>query len=386
MDALPLPAAARLDRFRQLAEELRAARDGDRVRDWAIGWPGEGHIERQVRAMAEVPRTLAGAETVLAALHGFDSWKAFARHLEDLADPSSLTARFEAAADAVVGGEIDALAALLREDPSLARATSNRRSRATLLHYVAANGVEDFRQKTPGNIVAIARLLLDAGAEVDAPNADYGGGGTALGLVATSVHPEEAGVQIALLELLAAAGASLEGLPDSWRPMDAAVANGCPEAAVWLADRGARVTLIAAAALGRLDDVARAVDGAPRAELEQAFVLACGYGRTACAELLLGRAIDLAAGQARGALHLAAEWGHLEVVRLLLARGAPVDAPSRSGHTALDAAIRAALRRGDPTAYLPIIDSLIAAGARVDDGRTTGVAAIDERLRGAVSR
>ncbi len=54
-----------------------------------------------------------------------------------------------------------------------------------------------------------------------APNGDYGGGGTALGLVATSIHPEEAGVQFALMDLLASAGADLEGQPDGWRPIDA---------------------------------------------------------------------------------------------------------------------------------------------------------------------
>ena len=46
---------------------------------------------------------------------------------------------------------------------------------ATLLHYVGANGVEGYRQQSPPNAVAIARLLLDAGAEVDAFAGMYGG-------------------------------------------------------------------------------------------------------------------------------------------------------------------------------------------------------------------
>ena len=53
------------------------------------------------------------------------------------------------------------------------------------------------------------------------------------------------------------------------------------------ADRREAVTLIAAAALGRADDVARELPAAPPAEIEEAFVLACGYGRTAVAELFL---------------------------------------------------------------------------------------------------
>ena len=43
-----------------------------------------------------------------------------------------------------------------------------RSHRATLLHYVGANGVEDYRQRSPQNAVAVAEALLAAGAEVDA--------------------------------------------------------------------------------------------------------------------------------------------------------------------------------------------------------------------------
>src|SRR5688572_24815212 len=139
--------------------------------------------------------------------------------------------RFEAAADAVVDGDVAKLRALLDEDPALIRATSTRRHHSTLLHYVSANGIEDFRQRTPKNIVDVARLLIDAGAEIDAPNDDYGGRGTTLGLVATSAHPRIAGVQIALMELLVGAGANIDGLAGGWSPIDAALANGCPEAA-----------------------------------------------------------------------------------------------------------------------------------------------------------
>jgi hypothetical protein len=337
MDALPLPAAPDLELYRRLADRLQQAREDGRVRQWASGWLAElaallgsdpaslldrdlerasAHIDRLVGAMS------AAGPDALAQLHGFASWQRFARHLEELADPSSRTARFEAAADAVVSGDQAALAALLQADPGLVRARSNRRSQATLLHYVAANGVEDFRQKTPANIVDIARVLLAAGAEVDAANGDYGGDGTTLGLVATSIHPQEAGVQLALMDLLASAGASLEGLPGgSWRPMDAAVANGCPEAATWLADHGARVTIIAAAALGRAGDVERELASAPPAEIEQAFVLACGYGQTRVAELMLDRGFQPGPDTGASALRMAAEWKHDDTVDMLRARG-----------------------------------------------------------------
>ena len=45
---------------------------------------------------------------------------------------------------------------------------------ATLLHYVAANGIENYRQKTPPNIVELTKLLLDSGAAVNAIADLYG--------------------------------------------------------------------------------------------------------------------------------------------------------------------------------------------------------------------
>ena len=100
---------------------------------------------------------------------------------------------FEAAVDAILSGDSARLKKLLRENPELVRARSTREHRSTLLHYVSANGVEDFRQKTPKNIVEITKLLLEAGADVNAESDAYGGRSTALGLTATSCHPDAAG-------------------------------------------------------------------------------------------------------------------------------------------------------------------------------------------------
>jgi hypothetical protein len=115
---------------------------------------------------------------------------------------------------------------LLRENPNLIRAHSTRRHHATLLHYVSANGIEGYRQKTPNNIVPIAELLLQSGADVNA-SADLYGGSTTLALVATSLHPERAGVQGALLQLLLDHGAIVD-FPDqpAGQLVDACLANG----------------------------------------------------------------------------------------------------------------------------------------------------------------
>ena len=53
---------------------------------------------------------------------------------------------FETAADAVIEGRLTELQTLLRDQPLLATARSRREHHATLLHYVAANGVEQYRR------------------------------------------------------------------------------------------------------------------------------------------------------------------------------------------------------------------------------------------------
>jgi ankyrin repeat protein len=96
---------------------------------------------------------------------------------------------FERAADAVVQGDLFTLRSLLRGHPELAHERSQREHAATLLHYVSANGVEDERQRTPANVVEVATLLLDAGAEPDAVSND---GWTTLAWLVSSVHPARA--------------------------------------------------------------------------------------------------------------------------------------------------------------------------------------------------
>ena len=184
--------------------------------------------------------------------------------------------RFESAADAVVAGDVAALDRLLVAQPDLIRARSTRAHRATLLHYVGANGVEDDRQRAPPNAVEVADLLLAAGSEVDAVASMYGED-TTLELVATSIHPARAGVLVPLLETLLDAGASIDGVRGD-SVVGGALANGRPQAAEFLAGRGARLDLEGAAGLGRIDLVERSFDeegnltgAATRTQLEAGF-------------------------------------------------------------------------------------------------------------------
>ena len=133
------------------------------------------------------------ARSIIVQNHCFEDWGQFASYAAALKDGRSAVARFERAVDAIVGGEARTLEKILREDPNLIRVRSTRKHHLMLLHYIGANGVEGYRQRTPKNAVQIAEMLFKAGAEVDAIADMYGVGCTTLGLVATSIHPTMAG-------------------------------------------------------------------------------------------------------------------------------------------------------------------------------------------------
>lgn len=415
--ALPLPPRPNLEQYKKLAKDLIKACKSDNpqaLRAWASEWlhrlvdlqsPAitselRASIEGQVDLLAEFARNkpadaLADAQFVIARAHGFKSWPRFAQHIEALTSASSSVSRFEAAADAIVSGDVATLQRLLREDPELIRARSTREHRATLLHYVGANGFEDYRQKSPRNAVEVARILLDAGAEVDALTAGAMGPGTPLGLVATSIHPQQAGVQIALLETLLDYGASVDGAPGGWNPLLAALHNGRPRAAEFLAQRGARMGLEGAAGVGRLDAVERLFneDGslkapATKAQMEHGFLWACEYGRSSVAEFLLEKGVDLRAQGNTGltGLHWAVVGGQLDTIKLLLERGAPLEAMNVYGGTALGQALWSFLNSDPGIDYVPILEVLLNAGAEIEPGSLAWLARQEGRASAAKAR
>ena len=406
-DVLSLPPRPNIEQYRKLAKDFQiACKSGDAaaVREWAAGWVetlarlrGDAmkaevrseigrdteRVERQWRRVyasdARAARcTLADAQFFVARCHGFASWPKFVKHLDALTRADSTIAQFESAVDAIVAGHIRTLEKLLRDNPELVRMRSTREHRSTLLHYVSANGVEDFRQKTPKNIIEVTKLLLDAGADVNAESEAYGGGSTTLGLTATSYHPEAAGVQLGLMDLLIRSGATID------RPGSSAVndclRNGRGEAAKFFADRGARLDLEGAAGVGRLDIVSSFFkdDGtlkppATAKQMTDGFAWACEFGRTNVVDFLLqsGMKIDTRLPhKGQTGLHWAAFGGHADTVRLLLARGASAVAKDESFEgTPLDWALygwgsphNTADRR-----YYEVVALLARSGARLDD-------------------
>lgn len=421
-DALPLPRRPNLERYRELAKELvKACKSGDTaaVREWAEKWVNmlarksgvtfnrgvevvAARWTRQVEAF--VQRTLMREETrcrlgdaqlVIARCHGFASWSRFSTYLKAVGQKSSAVARFESAADAIVEGKLTTLKRLIRNDPALVHARSAREHSAMLLHYVAANGVEGYRQKTPTNIVAIADVLLKAGAEVDAEADVYGGGATALGLVATSIHPYRAGVQNELIDLLLDHGAEIDHRTSAGNRQSSvlgALANGRREAAEHLAERGARLGLEAAAGVGRLDVVKRFFNHnstrkrkpkISHKRVQSAFLCACGWGRNQVVEFLLEQGGDLndGGGEGQTPLHCAVITGQLETVRLLLKFNPPLEATNIYGGTVLGQTLWSAAHGGEPKLFSKIIKTLIAAGAKVPARHVPVNKQIDDLLR-----
>jgi hypothetical protein len=145
--------------------------------------------------------TLDDARQTIAREYGFADWPDVELRGENPPDPA-----FELAVDTLLRGDIEKLRGLLSSDPRLVHRRSSFGHRATLLHYVGSNGVETHRQKVPLNLAEIARLLIEAGADVNA-TANMYGGSTTLGLLVTSDHPAKAGVTADVRKVLVDAGA-----------------------------------------------------------------------------------------------------------------------------------------------------------------------------------
>jgi ankyrin repeat protein len=347
MDLNPAPFRSPLSAYEQQAAGLlaghRAAdpaaidlfhRKHPRFLDEKIKWRPKFIPDSEIRDAA---LSLDDAQLTIARYYDFFDWASLAAHVEAVSQQGAVF-EFESAVEAVVNGDLAALQDALRRDPTLVRAHSSRVCafdppvhRATLLHYVAANGVEAYRQKTPPNGVEIARALLKAGAEPDALADMYGAECTTMSMLVSSSHPAEASLQAPLVELLLDFGATIEGRGTrKWGgPLVTALVFGMSDAAKALARRGARVDLPAAAGLGLVDDAARLLPSADSEARHWALSLAAQHGHAEIVRLLLDVGEDPDRHSPVHAhatpLHQAVLGGHETVVRLLVERGARLD-------------------------------------------------------------
>jgi len=350
MSLTALPFDAPLSAYEQQADALLAdwkTGDPKSVRvfrnrhpqflDDTIPWLERHITDDEVRAVA-IDRD--DALLAVARWYEFADWRRLAEYVDAVRQPG-VVARFERAVEAVIDGDVPTLSRLLREDPELVRARSTRVNnfdppmhRATLLHYLAANGVEGYRQRSPTNAVEVARVLLDAGADPNALSWAYGGQCTIMALLVSSTPPAQAGVQVPLVETLVTGGASLEPAGEgNWTsPLGTALVFGFNATADALVRLGAKVENVAVAAgLGRIDDVRRLWPSARAEDRHRALALAAQLGHPGIVTLLIDAGEDPNRFNPPGThahtppIHQAIAADHLDVVTVLVDKGARLD-------------------------------------------------------------
>ncbi len=359
------------------------------------GLPGALEIVRELHplytqasdaALRAVRLSTADARLIYARDHGFESWDDLVRHLEAIRDGKAVEP-FLAAFAAIEAGNMDALAQAVRAEPTLLNAggtngntllnlaVSVKRPDAVRLLLDAGadpnrannRGWTPLHQAAYSNQPQTAQALLDAGAAVDL--SARGDGGTPLVVALFWGHREMA-------DLLSGHGL----VPDNLR-VAAGVGHPDRVASFFRADGG--LTEAAGAHRGfyrpHSGFPAWKQSGDPQEILDDALVYACKSGRLEVLSLLVNHGARVQADPYRGtpllwaawckrgevvewlldhgadvnqratfggpshgkgvtALHLAAQVGHLELVRLLTARGA-------------DPTIRDALHGGTPLGW-----------------------------------
>jgi hypothetical protein len=329
----PLPFRATLEQYQQQADALfDALKSGDEAVEWRFKWGHPRFRGTSVDDVRAATLDLSDAQVVVAREYGFENWA----HLTAFADSvksDGPVVRFETAVDAVVSGDVLRLRSLLHEYPELARARSTRRHHATILHYVGANGVEGYRQRTPGNVLDVAQILLDAGTEVDALADMYDEQCTTMSMLVSSSPPDEAGLQTALAEKLLDHGAALDGRGSKWHSaLTTALVFGFLTTAEMLVRRGAQLDNIAPlAGLGRLEETIRLLPTADSESRHIALALAAQHGHVDVVRVLLDAGEDPNRYNPDGfhshatPMHQAVASDHAHVVRLLADRGARLD-------------------------------------------------------------
>ena len=118
--------------------------------------------------------------------HGFGSWG-------EVKYAEKFNVEFEQAIDFMLHGDLENLKKLIHKEPKILNMTSPFGHKASLIHYLAANGIETWRQIVPKNAPDMLRLLLDSGADPDTENSIFGGTDM-MTLIETSEHAMMAGV------------------------------------------------------------------------------------------------------------------------------------------------------------------------------------------------
>jgi hypothetical protein len=283
-------------------------------------------VERLIRGGAlEWQPDRKGRPPIAAARRGKASDKAAIVELLDrpvIRDPS-----FRAAVDALQRGDAPALARLIDDEPRLLRerilepdcyreASRSQYFRDPKLFWFVANN-PTLMKRMPANIVEVAGIMIARG--VDRSDLDY-----ALELVMTSAPARDQGLQIPLLDALIKAGAT-----PTPQAIDTTLAHRELPPVLALLQAGHPVTAAIAAALGHTDLLAGLLRAAPADEVQRALGMAVINGQVEAARQAIDAGADVNAvlpvHSHSTPLHQAAIDENLELLKLLVARGARPD-------------------------------------------------------------
>lgn len=361
-----LPVRADLEQLRRQAKELlRAARAGN------------SSAATRIQAVKPATLTLAAAQLAIAREHGFASWAKLKAEIEQhtrqaeaftqasIRDWTGRAAEMLAAnpelagysiATAVVLGDVARTKAAIARDPELVH-RSDARSGFNALHAVCASRWHRLDPARADGLLAVARLLLDAGADPRARAGNEPDGWTPLRCAVAGVAnppivrllldrgavPDNHDVYLAIfgeddnesLRLLLEAGANPDAVdPDGLSLYRWAVSQGRDDLAALLREHGAR------------DDTS----------IGERFLAACVRTDTDTVHSYLqdqpNLPNELSATEMGAALMRAAENGDITAIELMLDLGFPVNAGGADDGTALHAAASA----GSPSAVRFLLD------------------------------
>jgi len=331
MPVRPLPPNPNLDHLKHQAKDLRrehagrSAEAAQRIREFHPRFSRAG--DDQIFA---APFRVADAQLTIARERGFPSWRRLKARIERPTTSDRLDvphqeriadATFRRAVDLLDAGDVEGLRAHLHHHPGLVRRRvrfegGNYFRNPTLLEFIAENPSR--RGSLPANIAAVAKVILEAGFTQCALD-------QALALVASSNIASKCGVQVPLIDLLCDYGADPNGATRTaamYREFDGVKA---------LIRRGARVDLVVAAALGRLEEIRRLLPSSSGEDRHWALALASQFGHVEIARILLdageepNRYNPVGGHSHSTPLHQAAAAGNFDLVRLLVERGANLD-------------------------------------------------------------
>jgi hypothetical protein len=328
-----LPQKANIDHLKYQAKDLLtalAARDpqaAQRIREF------HPRLDKAADAVIfDTKLKLSDAQLVIAREYGFPSWVRLRKHIAIPTPAGNLSAphheriedpAFRRAVDLLDAGDAEGLSVFLSEHPGIARQRvvfegGNYFRNPALLEFAAENPIR--RGTLPANIVSVANVIIEAGAREDQSALDE-----TLGLVCSGRVPRECGVQLPLINLLCDSGANPNGA------VPAALVHGEFDAVNELIRRGARIDLSVAAATGRTEEARQSLAASSGEDRHRALALAAQFGHVDIVRLLIDAGEDPDRYNPVGfhshstPLHQAALAGHMEIVRFLVECGARLD-------------------------------------------------------------